>query len=524
MLKNLNVGKRLALSFGGVLLLLVLLAGLQSWNGAKRAEVLLALGGNIERAGQAADMRASTDDMEITMRKAASAASPAERQACVEALAKARATYADLDRKLDGAVTSGESKLALTKIDGFKGGSLALLDRAMALATTGRSQEALALFASEGKVFQDWMDAVDHFAGIQTTHAKKRLEDLRSMDATASLLSLLVTLAALALGAGMAVTISRSITTPLKEFQGGVDRMGKGDFTVTVKAESADEFGQMGKALNGALASLRASFGQFKGNAMQVASGSTQLSAASEQMASASNEISHASEQQRDALEQVASAMTELSASIEQVSQHVKSSRGQVERAEHAVDEGATAGGASSQAMDSIREANAQMIQAVTVIQEIARQTNLLSLNAAIEAAKAGAQGKGFAVVAEEVRKLAERSGQSAREIADLITRTNEAVQDGVGRVQDTVRVLDSIRESTQAIARMTKEMETATSEQAITSHEVTRQLDKVNAQVAQNSAATTQMSASIHEVTRTATDLAEASENLRSAMGSYQV
>ena len=207
-----------------------------------------------------------------------------------------------------------------------------------------------------------------------------------------------------------------------------------------------------------------------------------------------------------------------------QISQHVRASRGQVERAELAVDEGAAAGGASSAAMDSIRATNARMVQAVTVIQDIARQTNLLSLNAAIEAAKAGQQGKGFSVVAEEVRKLAERSGQAAREVGDLITRTNEAVRDGVARVQDSSRVLTSIREATRVIAGMTKEMESAIGEQSLTSHEVTRQLDLVNAQVAQNSAATTQMSASIQEVNRTAGDLAHASERLRTAVDAYRV
>jgi methyl-accepting chemotaxis protein len=303
-----------------------------------------------------------------------------------------------------------------------------------------------------------------------------------------------------------------------------MERLGKGDFTTQVETHSTDEFGQMGISLNNTCLALRKSFAQFKDNALQVASGSTQLSAASDQMASASNEISHASESQRSAMEQVASAMAELSASIEQVSQHVKSSRKQVALAERDVDEGAAAGTASIQSMDSIREVNTQMIKAITVIQEIARQTNLLSLNAAIEAAKAGAMGKGFSVVAEEVRKLAERSGQAARQIADLITRTNEVVVEGVARVGDSARMLESIRKSTRAIAQMTKEMETATSEQAITGGEIAKQLDQVNAQVAQTSTANTQLNASSVEINRTATDLALASEHLRLGISNYQV
>ncbi len=524
MLKNLTIGKRLALSFGVILALLVLLSGTDFVLGTKRNDLLAKLNGNMERAIQAGELGAATDNIQQFVQQILLAPNAADREAAHEALKQTREVYKAGAAKMAAAVATERSKKQLEVMNGSRERALALNERVIAMATAGRSQEAIATYFANKKVNDEWGDAVDGFTKIQAEHAKKRMEDLHGLDATAKLVSLAVTLAALALGIGLAVTISRSITTPMKEFQGGMERLGRGDFTIQVQAESEDEFGQMGKALNSACASLRGAFSQFRDSALQVASGSTQLSAASDQMATASSEISHASESQRDSLEQVASAMTELSASIEQVSQHVRSSGGQVVQAEKAVDEGAIAGSASSQAMDSIREANTQMIQAVTVIQDIARQTNLLSLNAAIEAAKAGAQGKGFAVVADEVRKLAERSGQAAREIADLITRTNEAVQDGEGRVGDTVKVLSTIRVSTQVIARMTKEMETATTEQSLTSGEVAKQLDKVNSQVAQNSAATTQMTATIQEVNRTATDLAKASEHLREAISKYEV
>jgi methyl-accepting chemotaxis protein len=391
-------------------------------------------------------------------------------------------------------------------------------------AQEGRKAEAQQILATIKPMRKAFFEALKAFDEHVQDQALSAGADTEASVRSAWVVVGTILVSAMILGIMTMLWCIRSIALPLREFQKSVAYLGEGDFTAKVVVNSQDEFGQMGMALNKAMSSLRTAFTQLKDNALQVASGSTELSATSGQMASASSEISQASEEQRHALEQVASAMVEFAASIEQVHQHVRQSRGQVERAELAVVEGTTVGSASSQAMISIRDTNGLMVKAVTVIQDIARQTNLLSLNAAIEAAKAGSQGKGFSVVAEEVRKLAERSGQAAREIADLITRTNGAVQDGVDRVQDSVRVLDSIRESTQVIAGMTKEIETAITEQATTSQEVSRQLEKVSGQVAHNSSATMQMSASIQEVTHTAGELARAAEQLRAAIGNYKV
>ena len=457
------------------------------------------------------------DEAIITTDQAASLAD-------LEAMNANRQATTDNMAKLKGSLATGREKELFQAIIDTRDAYTVVRTRMIQLVKAGQKAEAEQGLPALKAVRQAYLKALKDMDLLVQDEAKQAGERTVSLAGRARIAQIAIVLAALAVAIIAMLWIIRNISAPMKAFQAAIERLGRGDFTVNAEAAAKDEFGQMGEALNRAMAELRGSFNLLKGSALQVASGSTQLSAASEEMAGASHEISHASEQQRAALEQVASAMTELSASIEQVSQHVRISRGQVELAERAVDEGSAAGAASSSAMDSIRGTNAQMVQAVTVIQDIARQTNLLSLNAAIEAAKAGAQGKGFSVVAEEVRKLAERSAQAAREVADLITRTNEAVAEGVGRVQDSVRVLGSIRETTRTIAGMTHEMETAIAEQASTSHEVTRQLDKVSGQVAQTSAATAQMSATIQEVNRTANDLAMASDQLRTAVGSYQL
>jgi methyl-accepting chemotaxis protein len=318
--------------------------------------------------------------------------------------------------------------------------------------------------------------------------------------------------------------LTRSISKPLEEFSQVLQATANGDLRARSQLRTRDEFGSMARILNQMGDQLQQTVGAIKAAVDQVASGSQELSAAADQMSATTDAIAKSTNIQKEGAEQMAAAITELSASISEVASGAQETQVKLVDTQKAAEQGTAAGGDTTEAMAGITRTAGAISQAVVVIQEIARQTNLLSLNAAIEAAKAGEMGKGFAVVAEEVRKLAERSGSAAKEVNLLIQEAKEAVERGGSTVEATVKALETIRKNLTTFGRLATHIAQATAEQSRTGEEAARQVERGVNESIQTASATTELSATTEEVARTARELANVADVLAKQVAVFQV
>jgi methyl-accepting chemotaxis protein len=347
---------------------------------------------------------------------------------------------------------------------------------------------------------------------------------------------------ALLLGIGVAGVLSwmviRSITGPLHTATEIAGRIAQGDLTAPIDDQGRDEVAVLLQAFSRMQKGLREMVAQINNGVAQLSSATVQLSATAEQ-------VSTSSETQSGAAASVASSVEEVTVSIAQLSERAEETQAISTQASRASREGAEIVNQSTTEITSIAksvdraagvvralgEKSRQIATIVNVIKDIADQTNLLALNAAIEAARAGEQGRGFAVVADEVRKLSEKTAGSTQEIAAMIDSilrgTQEAVQsmeEGVTRVQSGVDLakqagssMGDLQENSARMLQAVSDMSTSLREQSVAAGEIARQVERIAQMSEENGVA-------VKRAAQASQDLDALSGTLRRAVGSFRV
>jgi methyl-accepting chemotaxis protein len=516
-LKNLGVGKRLSLAFGVLLLLLLgmavvgaLLARSINYFAEYYPENILPSLRIVHQIDNAVSDARRLEQQHILTED------DKERKSLTERLGKGRARIAQLLKDYEPVVSGDEDRELMNKVSAGWAVYLAAQEKVLKAseesvsdptqATAARELTfgpARAAFTPLRESVGKWWDYNERVATATTESAVQAYRRVLWTFALASAFALLV-------GVLAALTITRSITGPVKRASDSVRAVASGDLTQRVHSDSRDELGQLLSMLDDMTLKLA-------GMVAGVRSGCEQINVAAAEIAQGNGDLSSRTESQASNLQETAASVEEMAAQIKANADNAAQADQLAKHASEVAKAGGAAVGEVVKTMDDISASSRKIADIIGVIDGIAFQTNILALNAAVEAARAGEQGRGFAVVAGEVRLLAQRSAEAAKEIKSLIGDSVTKVESGSAQVhgaRETIeQMVGEVRKVTDLVGEIT-----------VSSREQSEGVTQINAAVSQLDQATQQNAALVEQTAAAAESMRQQTGRLNEAVAAFRV
>ena len=509
---NLSIGTRLSLGFGTVLALLLALTGLSQYE-------LTHIGG-INRAitEQTWAKANAINIIDVTTRANARAnlelivnTDPRTAETLFARIDTNRKTIDQALETLRPLFRTEDERQKLRLLEDVRGRYVKSFQGVGALLKRGERDAARQRLLEETLPLLDGLqDRVIEISRIQSAEMVDAGADSQRVIDNAGMLNLILSGLAVVLGGLFAWRVSKSITAPRAQAVSVAETVARGDLGQPIHAVTRDETGRLLRALHDMQDKLA-------GAVRTIRAGSETISSAAAQIAAGNTDLSSRTEEQAASLEETAASMEELASTVKQNADNARQANQLAASASEVAQRGGAVVSAVVSTMGDISASSRKISEIVSVIDGIAFQTNILALNAAVEAARAGEQGKGFAVVAGEVRSLAQRSAQAAREVKTLIEASVSKVAEGAGQAENAGTTMQEVVASVKRVTDIMGEIAAASQEQA-------SGIEQVNRAVSQMDEVTQQNAALVEEAAAAAGSMQDQAHALVRAVGVFRL
>ena len=505
-INNLRIGQRLAIGFGIVISLLVLLAGLSytrlaSLNDDMAALIHLRYANTVSANAIKADVNEATRGMLSVLVMSDPEQIRRELENAGQKSSKASAAVAELVHS----TREPEGAHILAALAAIQAKFLPAQQAFTKLVQEDRKDEAMVKFMFSLRPQQTrYFEQLDKFIAYQNAAMTAAGEQASQVTRRTQLLVLMLAAGAGAISLGVAWLATRSIVRPLRHVVKIARRVADGDLTSEIRVETEDETGQMMRALRHMNDSLQRIVADVRVSTEAMASSSNQI-------ASGNIDLSTRTEQQAASLGHTAESMRLLTDTVQQNADNARQANTLAAQASNVAARGGQVVEQVVDTMGSINRSSQRIVDIIGVIDGIAFQTNILALNAAVEAARAGEQGRGFAVVASEVRSLAQRSAAAAKEIKILIGDSSDKVTEGSLLVEQAGATMREVVASVRRVTDIMAEITAASLEQSAGIAQVSRNVVDMDQGTQENAALVEEAAAAAASMQEQATQLARA-------------